>query len=86
VRFDIYGPDVLIANKMESGGKPGYICVSKSTKELLETLETINYTFEDNKLINIKSLGIDIPSYFLRSNLLQEEELQDESMEEGAAK
>jgi hypothetical protein len=64
---------------MESGGKPGYICVSKSTKELLESLETSNYTFEDHKLINIKSLALDIPSYFLRSDLLKEEELKEDS-------
>lgn len=25
VRYDIYGPDVLIANKMESNGKKGNI-------------------------------------------------------------
>lgn len=64
---------------MESGGKPGYICVSKSTKELLESLETSNYTIEDHKLINIKSLGIDIPAYFLHSDLLKEEEFKDDS-------
>jgi class 3 adenylate cyclase len=80
VRFDIYGPDVLIANKMESGGKPGSICVSKSTKELLESLETSNYSFEDHKLINIKSLGLDIPAYFLHSDLLKEEDFKDDSL------
>ena len=79
VRFDIYGPDVLIANKVESGGKPGNICLSKETKDLLETLETTNYTFEDNKPIVIKSLGLEIPSFFLHSSILKEDELKDES-------
>jgi K+-transporting ATPase c subunit len=65
VRFDIYGPDVLIANKMESGGMSGRINLSVTTKELLEELETCNYTFEENKVINIKSLNVDMPSYFL---------------------
>lgn len=32
VRYDIYGPDVLIANKMESRGQRGYIQVSEETK------------------------------------------------------
>jgi class 3 adenylate cyclase len=73
VRFDIYGPDVLIANKMESGGKPGEICVSKQTRDLLETLETMNYSFEDNRKISIKSLGTEIQSYFLKSSGLKEE-------------
>ena len=36
VRYDIYGRDVLIANKMESNGKSGDILVSNTTRELLE--------------------------------------------------
>jgi class 3 adenylate cyclase len=36
VRYDIYGPDVLIANKMESEGVPGKINTSEATKQLLE--------------------------------------------------
>ncbi len=72
----------MIANKMESGGKPGHICVSQSTKDLLESLETTNYSFEDNKVINIKSLAMDIPAYFLRSDLLKEEDLRDDSFED----
>jgi class 3 adenylate cyclase len=36
VRYDIYGPDVLMANKMESGGLAGKINVSDVTRELLE--------------------------------------------------
>jgi len=31
VRYDIYGPDVVIANKMESEGVPGFINVSDIT-------------------------------------------------------
>ena len=34
VRFDIYGPNVSAANKMESGGAKGKICVSSTTKAL----------------------------------------------------
>ena len=36
VRYDIYGPDVLIANKMESEGSPGFINISENTKAILE--------------------------------------------------
>jgi class 3 adenylate cyclase len=36
VRYDVYGRDVLIANKMESGGKEGMVCVSETTRNLLE--------------------------------------------------
>lgn len=36
VRYDIYGPDVLIANKMESKGEKGKVQVSDVTKKTLE--------------------------------------------------
>ena len=36
VRYDVYGEDMLIANKMESKGKPGKILISESTRELIE--------------------------------------------------
>jgi class 3 adenylate cyclase len=41
VRYDIYGPDVLIANKMESNGEKGRIMISE------ETLKLINDNFGD---------------------------------------
>lgn len=28
VRYDIFGPDIVIANKMESNGESGRICIS----------------------------------------------------------
>eukprot|EP00349_Pseudokeronopsis_sp_Brazil_P001741 CAMPEP_0202969716 /NCGR_PEP_ID=MMETSP1396-20130829/15587_1 /ASSEMBLY_ACC=CAM_ASM_000872 /TAXON_ID= /ORGANISM="Pseudokeronopsis sp., Strain Brazil" /LENGTH=76 /DNA_ID=CAMNT_0049697621 /DNA_START=127 /DNA_END=354 /DNA_ORIENTATION=+ len=36
VRYDIFGQDVLIANKMESNGLPGQVVVSEQTKNWLE--------------------------------------------------
>lgn len=65
VRFDLYGPDVLTANKMESGGEPGQINVSQTTKSLLDSLDSSNFTFRQNKEIEIKSLGRKLHSYFL---------------------
>ena len=35
VRYDIFGEGVLIANKMESHGLPGKVCISKATQKLL---------------------------------------------------
>lgn len=35
MRYDIYGPDVMIANKMESNGESGKIMISEVTMELL---------------------------------------------------
>lgn len=36
VRYDIFGQDVLIANKMESNGKQGCVCISENTLDLLK--------------------------------------------------
>lgn len=65
VRFDIYGQDVVIANKMESGGAEGRINVSERTRTLLEANETCTFTFEENKEIYVKSAGRGFMSYFL---------------------
>jgi class 3 adenylate cyclase len=36
VRYDIYGPDVLIANKMESEGEAGRINVSEVARDIID--------------------------------------------------
>jgi magnesium-transporting ATPase (P-type)/class 3 adenylate cyclase len=64
VRYDIYGPDVLIANKMESGGTPGRINVSDITKSLIERYDS-HYKFEFNKEIVAKAVNRSHSSYFL---------------------
>jgi hypothetical protein len=35
VRYDIFGEGVLIANKMESNGVPGKVCISEDTQRVL---------------------------------------------------
>lgn len=46
IRFDIYGDDVIIANKMESEGVKGKINVSESFKLFLEnSFEDFSYEF-----------------------------------------
>lgn len=49
VRYDVYGKDVLIANKMESEGEPGRVHVSEATKNLLEKDKFCPYKFEKDK-------------------------------------
>ena len=66
VRFDIYGANVFAANKMESGGEAGKICVSEVTKRLLQGREGNKYKFEFNKEIFIKSMGKGLNSYFIK--------------------
>ena len=65
VRYDIYGGDVLIANKIESEGVPGRISVSESTKDILEG--TSHYSFEPHKLIDVKELKTSVQTFLVRS-------------------
>jgi phospholipid-translocating ATPase len=53
VRYDVYGKDVMIANKMESHGVPGKITVSERTKELVEGIYMQEFSFEEFK--NVKA-------------------------------
>ena len=68
VRYDIYGKDVLIANKMESNGKEGHIMVSTATKNLLEQSFLNYFLFEFYKDVNIPSLKTNIGGYFVYPN------------------
>ena len=65
MRYDIYGNDVYIANKMESNGKPGFVNVSEKTKNILETKFYDCFLFEKNKPIFISNTGENIESYFI---------------------
>jgi class 3 adenylate cyclase len=65
VRYDIYGPDVLISNKMESGGMAGKINVSDVTMGLLEKFLPGKFTFEFNKEIAAKVIDRSHKSYFI---------------------
>jgi class 3 adenylate cyclase len=72
VRFDLYGPDVLTANKMESGGMAGRVNISETTKTLLDDLDKTNYSFQETKEIEIKALNKTLKSHFLK---IEEESL-----------
>ncbi len=47
VRYDVYGRDVRIANKMESSGEPAKVMISESTKNWIE--KEINHPYIINK-------------------------------------
>lgn len=79
VRFDLYGEDVVIANKMESGGEQGRICVSESTKNLLEQVELANYTFIEHQEVTLKSSGRTIMSHFMNLDQFMKKEVKDEN-------
>ena len=65
VRYDIYGPDVLIANKMESEGVIGRINVSDKVREISEELHPELFEFEDNVLITAKAVNREHMSYLI---------------------
>lgn len=66
VRYDIWGKDVMIANKMESHGQAGKICVSQISKGMLEESGKANLSFEYNHEVD----GIE--SYFIHEKSINE--------------
>ena len=46
IRYDLYGQDVQIANKMESEGIPDKVKISAATKQLLDKMPGLKYTYE----------------------------------------
>ena len=63
VRYDIYGPHVMIANKMESSGQAGCVAVSESTKELIENYKPDLFSFTKHKEISLDYLSNSINLY-----------------------
>jgi class 3 adenylate cyclase len=65
VRYDIFGEGVLIANKMESNGVGGKVCVSEDTRKILMQQQDIinEYQMEEHKTINLHSINKSIKSY-----------------------
>jgi class 3 adenylate cyclase len=59
VRYDIFGDGVLIANKMESNGLPGKVCISEDTKKYLMRNPDISreYVFENHNVVNLASIN-----------------------------
>jgi class 3 adenylate cyclase len=65
VRYDIYGPDVLMANKMESGGYEGRINVSEVSRRIIDERLPNECNWEFNDKIVAKGVGREYDSYFL---------------------
>jgi class 3 adenylate cyclase len=68
VRYDIYGTDVSIANKMESEGSPGKINISQTSRKLIEDYSPGQYTFTDNKVVNYDVADVSYMSWFISEN------------------
>ncbi|CAD8202997.1 unnamed protein product [Paramecium octaurelia] len=65
VRYDVYGADVMISNKMESNGERGKVQVSEETKQLLEQSYPDQFLFTFNKEVEFKSISRKTQGYFI---------------------
>ena len=63
VRYDVYGKDVVIANKMESNGIEGNITVSERTKEILMKSFIDDFVFAYHKDVHLPSFNQTIQCY-----------------------
>jgi phospholipid-transporting ATPase len=68
VRYDIYGPNVDIANKVESSGAPDKVNVSETTKEILERMHPGKYLFQYNQNVHHKATRRTLSTYFITCN------------------
>ena len=59
VRYDIFGEGVLIANKMESNGNPGQVCISADTRDLLMRAPDVNrlYSFTAHTAVHLPRIN-----------------------------
>ena len=67
VRYDIFGNDVLIANKMESYGVDSQVVISESTFNLLNKNQNImdSMEFTNHKEVDIPALNKTVNSYLV---------------------
>ena len=68
VRYDIYGSDVSIAEKMESNGYEGRINVSEDARSLIEEHAPDKYCWDYNKVVKYEAAGIEKESWFISPN------------------
>jgi class 3 adenylate cyclase len=65
IRYDLYGKDVLIANKMESSGKEDSVHISDATRELLNKLPSNPYKYINDEDCFIGALQTTVKTYFI---------------------
>ena len=65
IRYDIYGTDVLVANKMESTGKVGKVHISQQTMKILMKNYPREFKFVEAEKIISPITESEVPTYFL---------------------
>ncbi|CAG9311867.1 unnamed protein product [Blepharisma stoltei] len=68
IRYDIFGSDVIIANKMESNGVPGSICVSEDTMTIIESYKPGMFKFNRHQDVQIPTADRTIKTYLLEKD------------------
>ena len=82
VRYDIFGQDVLIANKMESNGMAGAVCISENTYNLIKKNFLVDtFEFKEHHPCEIGTIGKTIKSYIVEQ-IFNEEMMMGETSEE----
>lgn len=72
VRYDIFGSDVLIANKMESSGLNGHVCCSEDTRKILIENFPDKYKFAKHVTVPVENLNKKVKEYIVSRNENQE--------------
>jgi class 3 adenylate cyclase len=70
VRYDIFGSDVLVANKMESNGLAGKVVVSEDTKRLLQSSSqdiSSLFDFIDHKTVELHGINRVVDAFIVQS-------------------
>lgn len=75
VRFDVYGRDVLTANRMESEGIKGEINISKKLKNFLENFYPGDYVYTFHKMVEVD--GEEIETFIINKPMETETVLED---------
>jgi phospholipid-transporting ATPase len=72
VRYDIYGIDVYIANKMESKGTAGSVKVSEATMKMLHNNYPMSFIFNRDEDVYVPITNSRIKTYFMELNPQEE--------------
>ena len=74
VRYDIFGDGVLIANKMETHGIPGRVCISEETRRILMSQPDIvaEYQIDYHKMVELKAIDKKIKAYIIDRKEIRE--------------
>lgn len=68
VRYDIYGVDVYIANKMESTGKAGAVKISETTMKILHNNWPLSFVFTRDDNVDIPVTNSRIKTFILENS------------------